>query len=33
VILATGIIHNYRWGVRQKQILVGFEAGLAGAPA
>jgi AraC family transcriptional regulator of adaptative response/methylated-DNA-[protein]-cysteine methyltransferase len=33
VILATGIIHNYRWGVRQKQILVGFEAALAGAPA
>jgi AraC family transcriptional regulator of adaptative response/methylated-DNA-[protein]-cysteine methyltransferase len=33
VILATGIIHNYRWGVRQKQILVGFEAALAQASA
>jgi AraC family transcriptional regulator of adaptative response/methylated-DNA-[protein]-cysteine methyltransferase len=33
VILATGIIHNYRWGVRQKQTLIGFEAALAGAPA
>ena len=33
VILATGIIHNYRWGVRQKQILLGFEAALAGATA
>jgi AraC family transcriptional regulator of adaptative response/methylated-DNA-[protein]-cysteine methyltransferase len=32
VILATGIIHNYRWGVRQKQILVGFEAALAQVP-
>jgi AraC family transcriptional regulator of adaptative response/methylated-DNA-[protein]-cysteine methyltransferase len=32
VILATGIIHNYRWGVRQKQILLGFEAALAQAP-
>jgi AraC family transcriptional regulator of adaptative response/methylated-DNA-[protein]-cysteine methyltransferase len=33
VILATGIIHNYRWGVRQKQVLVGFEAALARASA
>jgi AraC family transcriptional regulator, regulatory protein of adaptative response / methylated-DNA-[protein]-cysteine methyltransferase len=32
VILATGIIHNYRWGVRQKQILIGFEAALAQLP-
>ena len=31
VILATGIIHNYRWGARQKQLLVGFEAALAQA--
>ncbi len=29
VILSTGIIHNYRWGVRQKQLLVDFEAALA----
>ena len=33
VILATGIIHNYRWGVRQKQVLVGFETALARASA
>ena len=33
VILATGIIHNYRWGVRQKRLLVGFEAALARASA
>jgi AraC family transcriptional regulator, regulatory protein of adaptative response / methylated-DNA-[protein]-cysteine methyltransferase len=33
VILATGILHNYRWGVRQKQVLVGFEAALARASA
>ena len=33
VILSTGIIHNYRWGVRQKQVLVGFEAALAQASA
>jgi AraC family transcriptional regulator of adaptative response/methylated-DNA-[protein]-cysteine methyltransferase len=33
VILSTGIIHNYRWGVRQKQLLVDFEAALAGASA
>ncbi len=31
VILSTGIMHNYRWGVRQKQILVGFETALAQA--
>jgi AraC family transcriptional regulator, regulatory protein of adaptative response / methylated-DNA-[protein]-cysteine methyltransferase len=29
VILASGIIHNYRWGVRQKQILTAFEAAVA----
>jgi AraC family transcriptional regulator of adaptative response/methylated-DNA-[protein]-cysteine methyltransferase len=29
VILSTGIIHNYRWGVRQKQILTAFEAAVA----
>jgi AraC family transcriptional regulator, regulatory protein of adaptative response / methylated-DNA-[protein]-cysteine methyltransferase len=29
VILATGVIHNYRWGVRQKQILTAFEAAIA----
>jgi AraC family transcriptional regulator of adaptative response/methylated-DNA-[protein]-cysteine methyltransferase len=29
VILATGIIHNYRWGVRQKRILTAFEAAVA----
>ena len=33
VILATGILHNYRWGARQKQVLVGFEAALARASA
>ncbi len=33
VILSTGIIHNYRWGVTQKRILVDFEAALAAAPA
>jgi AraC family transcriptional regulator of adaptative response/methylated-DNA-[protein]-cysteine methyltransferase len=33
VILATGIIHNYRWGARQKRLLVDFEAALAQAPA
>jgi AraC family transcriptional regulator of adaptative response/methylated-DNA-[protein]-cysteine methyltransferase len=29
VILSTGIIHNYRWGVRQKQILTAFEGAVA----
>jgi AraC family transcriptional regulator, regulatory protein of adaptative response / methylated-DNA-[protein]-cysteine methyltransferase len=29
VILSTGIIHNYRWGVTQKRILVDFEAAVA----
>ena len=29
VILSTGVIHNYRWGVRQKQILTAFEAAVA----
>jgi AraC family transcriptional regulator, regulatory protein of adaptative response / methylated-DNA-[protein]-cysteine methyltransferase len=33
VILSTGIIHNYRWGIRQKQLLVDFEATLVGATA
>ena len=33
VILSTGIIHNYRWGARQKRVLVDFEAALAGATA
>jgi len=33
VILSTGIIHNYRWGTRQKRILVDFEAAVAGATA
>jgi AraC family transcriptional regulator of adaptative response/methylated-DNA-[protein]-cysteine methyltransferase len=33
VIRSTGIIHNYRWGVRQKQLLVDVEAGLARASA
>ncbi len=31
VILGTGIMHNYRWGVRQKQLLNGFEGVLSGA--
>jgi AraC family transcriptional regulator of adaptative response/methylated-DNA-[protein]-cysteine methyltransferase len=31
VILGTGIIHNYRWGVRQKQLLTGFEGVLISA--
>ena len=31
VILATGVMHNYRWGVRQKQILTTVEAALAQA--
>jgi AraC family transcriptional regulator of adaptative response/methylated-DNA-[protein]-cysteine methyltransferase len=33
VILSTGIIHNYRWGVTQKRILVDFEAAHVGATA
>jgi len=34
VTLSTGIIHNYRWGVRQKQqLLVDLEAALVGASA
>jgi AraC family transcriptional regulator, regulatory protein of adaptative response / methylated-DNA-[protein]-cysteine methyltransferase len=28
VILNTGIIHNYRWGVAQKRVLTTFEAAL-----
>jgi hypothetical protein len=33
VILSTGIIHNYRWGARQKQLLIGVEGALARAGA
>jgi AraC family transcriptional regulator of adaptative response/methylated-DNA-[protein]-cysteine methyltransferase len=33
VIRSTGIIHNYRWGVRQKQLLVDVEGALARASA
>ncbi|MGI9509438.1 MAG: bifunctional transcriptional activator/DNA repair enzyme AdaA [Geminicoccaceae bacterium] len=32
VILSSGVMHNYRWGVRQKKILNVLEAGAAGAP-
>src|ERR687891_674778 len=28
VILNTGIMHNYRWGVAQKRVLTAFEAAL-----
>ena len=28
VILSTGIMHNYRWGVAQKRVLTTFEAAL-----
>jgi AraC family transcriptional regulator, regulatory protein of adaptative response / methylated-DNA-[protein]-cysteine methyltransferase len=31
VILSTGVMHNYRWGVRQKQLLTTVEAALAQA--
>jgi AraC family transcriptional regulator of adaptative response/methylated-DNA-[protein]-cysteine methyltransferase len=31
VILGTGIIHNYRWGVAHKRRLLAVEAALAGA--
>ena len=33
VILSSGVMHNYRWGVRQKKILNAFEAGTASADA
>ena len=33
VIRSTGIIHHYRWGARQKQLLVDVEAALARAGA
>ncbi len=33
VILSTGVIHNYRWGVAQKRLLTTFEAALAEAKA
>jgi AraC family transcriptional regulator, regulatory protein of adaptative response / methylated-DNA-[protein]-cysteine methyltransferase len=29
VILSTGIMHNYRWGVERKRVLTTFEAALA----
>ncbi len=29
VILSSGVMHNYRWGVRQKKILNALEAGVA----
>jgi AraC family transcriptional regulator of adaptative response/methylated-DNA-[protein]-cysteine methyltransferase len=31
VILATGVIHNYRWGAHQKRVLTAFEAAMAAA--
>ena len=31
VILSTGVMHNYRWGVRQKKILNALEAAGTGA--
>lgn len=31
VILSSGVMHNYRWGVRQKKILNAVEAGAVGA--
>jgi AraC family transcriptional regulator of adaptative response/methylated-DNA-[protein]-cysteine methyltransferase len=33
VILSTGLIHNYRWGVAQKRVLTTFEAALEEARA
>ncbi len=33
VILSSGVMHNYRWGVRQKKILNAFEAGITDAEA
>ncbi|MDH3660543.1 MAG: methylated-DNA--[protein]-cysteine S-methyltransferase [Alphaproteobacteria bacterium] len=30
VILSSGVMHNYRWGVRQKKILNALESGAAG---
>jgi AraC family transcriptional regulator of adaptative response/methylated-DNA-[protein]-cysteine methyltransferase len=33
VIRSTGILHDYRWGVRQKQLLVDVESALAQASA
>jgi AraC family transcriptional regulator of adaptative response/methylated-DNA-[protein]-cysteine methyltransferase len=33
VILSSGVMHNYRWGIRQKKILNALEAGVAGADA
>lgn len=31
VILSTGVIHDYRWGMRQKRVLTTFEAAVASA--
>ena len=31
VILSSGVMHNYRWGVRQKKILNALEGAIAGA--
>jgi AraC family transcriptional regulator, regulatory protein of adaptative response / methylated-DNA-[protein]-cysteine methyltransferase len=33
VILSTGVIHNYRWGVAQKRVLTTFESALEEARA
>ncbi|MGI9436905.1 MAG: methylated-DNA--[protein]-cysteine S-methyltransferase, partial [Geminicoccaceae bacterium] len=33
VILSSGVMHNYRWGVRQKQILNMFEGAITSADA
>ena len=31
IILSTGLIHNYRWGIHQKRLLTTFEAALTKA--
>ena len=28
MILKTGVVHNYRWGVRRKKALLAFESAL-----
>jgi AraC family transcriptional regulator of adaptative response/methylated-DNA-[protein]-cysteine methyltransferase len=33
VILSTGLIHNYRWGVAQKRVLTTFESAVGQARA
>jgi len=33
VILSSGVMHNYRWGVQQKKILNAFEGAVAGEAA